>query len=84
MYTSEGNAASYQYLIIPLFVHGYLIVMEPEEGPVKKLISTHLQDLMSDTQWYWWDKVRTFPGVWLNQIEQGHCTWTDKEEKLNF
>ena len=84
VYTSEGNPASYQDLTIPLFVQGYLIVMELEQGPVKKLMSTHLQDLMSDTQWYGWDKVRTFHGVWLNQIEQGRCTWTDKEEKLNF
>ena len=84
VYTSEDNPASKQELTIPLFVQGYLIVMELEEGRDKKLMSTHRQDLMSDTQWYGWDKVRTFHGVWLNQIEQGRCTWTDKEEKLNF
>ena len=52
VYTSEGNHASYKELIIPLFVQGFLIVMELEEGPVKKLMSTHLQDLLSDAQWY--------------------------------
>ena len=65
VYTSEGNPASYQKLTIPLFVQGYLIVMELEEKRVKKLMFTHLQDLMSDTQWYGWDKVRTFHGVCL-------------------
>ena len=63
--------ASYQELTILLFIHGYLITMEFEEGPVKKLMPTHLQDLMSYTQWCGWDNVRTFHGVWLNQIEQG-------------
>ena len=74
----------YQELTIPLFVQGFLIIMEFEEGPVKKLVSTNLRDLMSDAQWYRWDKVRTFHGVWLNQMEQGSCTWTYNEEKLKF
>ena len=51
VYSLECNPASYQELTIPLFLQGYLIVMELEEGPVKKLMSTHLQNLMSDTQW---------------------------------
>ena len=71
VYTSEGKPASYQELTIPIFVQGFLITMELEEGPVKKLLSKHLQNLMSDAQWYGWDKVRTFHGVWLKQIEQG-------------
>ena len=50
VYTSEGNRASYQELTIPLFVQGFLIIMELEEGPFKKLMSTPLQDLMSDAQ----------------------------------
>ena len=67
VYTSEGKPASYQELTIPLFVQGFLIVMEIEEGPVKQLMSTHLQDLMSDAQWYGWDKVRTFQ--WSGSIK---------------
>ena len=39
---------------------------------------------MSDDQQYGWDRARTFHGVWLNQLEQGHCTWMDKVEKLKF
>ena len=78
----EGNPASYQELTIPISVHSLLIVMELEEGPVKKLMPTHLQDLMSDAQWYGWDKVRTFHG--FGSIKLNRDTWTDKEEKLKF
>ena len=39
---------------------------------------------MSDAELYGWDQVRTFHGVWLNQLEQGQCTWMDEEEKLRF
>ena len=51
---------------MPLFVWGFLIIIESEEGLVKQLMSTHMQDLMSDAQWYGWERVRTFHGVWLN------------------
>ena len=44
VYTLEGKHGSYRYLSIPLFVHGFLIIMESEEGPVKELMSTNLQD----------------------------------------
>ena len=76
VYTSEGKPAAYQDLSIPLFVQGYLIIMVTEEGLI--------QDLMSHTQLYGWERARTFHGVCLNQIEQGHFTWTDGEEKLKF
>ena len=51
VYTSEGKPASFQDLSIPLFVQGYLIIMESEEGLIKQLMTNHLQDLMSDAQW---------------------------------
>ena len=73
-----------QDLSIPLFVQAYLTIMDTEEGLVKKQMATHLQDLMLDAQLYGWEMTRTFHCVWLNQIEQGHCTWTDAEEKLKF
>ena len=47
VYTSEEKPASYQDLSIPLFVQGFLIDMEFEEGSVKQLMSTHLHDLKS-------------------------------------
>ena len=54
--------------------------MDPEEGLVRQKMVAHLKDLMSDAQLYGWDRARTFHGVWLNQVEQRHCTWMDEKE----
>ena len=84
VYTSQGKPATFQDLSIPIFIQGYLIIINPEEWLVKKQMAAHLQDLMSDAQMYGWERVRTFQGVWLNQIEQWHYTWMDREEMLKF
>ena len=47
-------------------------------------MAEHLKDLMADAEMYGWEKTCAFHGVWMNQIEQGQCTWLDDEEKLNF
>ena len=47
-------------------------------------MAAHLKDLMSDAQLYGWDRAKTFHGIWLNQLKQGHCTWMEKVEKLEF
>ena len=59
------------------------MVMATEEGLTRQKMVTQLKDLMSDAQLYGWDHARTVHGVWLNQLEQGHCTWMDVE-KLTF
>ena len=59
-------------------------MMDTEEGLVRQNMYSHLKDLKSDTQLYGWDQGRNFPGVCLNQLEQGHCTWIDEVEKLKF
>ena len=46
VYISEGKPASFQDLSISLFIQGYLIIMESEEGLIKQLMATH-QDLMA-------------------------------------
>ena len=61
------------------FVYGYLIVMEGEEVAIKEKMAPHLKELMLDTQLYGWEHTRTFHGVWLNQLEQGMCTWSDEK-----
>ena len=84
VYTSGGKPNAYQNISKPLFVKGYLIVMDTEERLIRQKMSSHLKDLMSDAQPYRWDWVRTFHGVWLNQLQQGHCTWMNGVEKLKF
>ena len=77
VYTFAGKPATYQDFLIPLFVQGYLIVIDAWEWLIKKKMVTHLQDLMSDTQLYGLERAKTIHGVWLNQLEHGHCTWMD-------
>ena len=66
VYNSDGKPATYQDLSIPVFEQGYLIIMDIEDGLIKKQMAAHLQDLMSDAQLYGWERARTFHSVWLN------------------
>ena len=63
VYTLVGKPAAYQDISIPLFVEGYIINMDREEGPVRQKMVTHLRDLMSDAELYGWYQVSTFYGV---------------------
>ena len=80
VYTSVNKPATYEDISIPLFVQGYIITMEGEEGPIRQKMATHLNELMSDAELYGW----AFHSIWLNQLEQGQCTWIGDEEKLRF
>ena len=44
VYTSAGKPAADQDISIPLFVQGYLMVMDSEEGYIRQKIVTHLKD----------------------------------------
>ena len=82
VYTSVGKPATYEDISIPFFVQGYIITMEREEGPIGEKMATHLKELMSDAELYGNCMARAFHGIWLNQLEQGRCTWIDNEETL--
>ena len=84
VYMAEGKPAAYQDISVPLFVQGYLIIINTQDSSVKRKMGDHLKDLMADAEMYRWEKMRAFHGVWMNQIEQGWCTWQDDEEKLKF
>lgn len=75
VYTVAGKPAAYQDISIPLFVEGYLVIMKGEEGAIRQRMASHLKELMSDAEVYGWEHTRTFHSVWLNQLEQGRCTW---------
>ena len=75
VYTSAGKPASCQDLSIPQFVHGYMIAMEGKEMSIKERMAAYLKDLMLDTEFYDWEHTKAFHSVWLNQSEQGRCTW---------
>ena len=57
VYTTDGKASVYDDISISLFVKGYLVVMEGEKEVVRAQMPSHLKDLMSDSEFYGWDKV---------------------------
>ena len=58
--------------------------MGSEEADIRVQMASHLKALMSDAQLYDWEHTRAFHGVWLNQLEQGKCTWFDVGANLQF
>ena len=84
VYNCDDKRASYQDISVPQFVYGYMIVINTEEAGIKAKMYTHLNDLMSNAQLYGWKRTWNFHWVWLNQFEQGRCTWLDEEAKPQF
>ena len=84
VYSSTGKPVTYKDLSVPVFVHGYLIVMATVDTKSRDIIAQHLEDLMSDCDLYRWEKVRAYHGVLLNQMEQGCLSWEYSEQKVKF
>ena len=49
----------------PLFMSGYLAILELEKSAHKEAILKHLSELMVDAAVYGWDPVRAFHTIWL-------------------
>ena len=45
-------------------------------------MATHLEELKSDAEHYGWERVRAYPRVWLNQLEQGRAMRELQDEKI--
>ena len=45
--------------------------MEQEKDSIKPIIAHHLQELMTDTELYAWERVRAYHTVWLQQVQNG-------------
>ena len=69
---------------MPVFVQGYLIVMAKVDTKTRDIIAKHLEELMSDCNMCGWEEVRAYHGILLNQMEQGHLSWQDCEQKLKI
>ena len=58
--------------------------MNGQKPDIKKWMSTHLADLVVDSELYGWEAVYAFHAVWLQQLEQGIASLEDAELKLSF
>ena len=73
--------AVYDQLSIEEFLFGYMeiVTSSTTKKKVRKIMITHLRDLMQDTVDYCWESVRNFHGVLLMEMERDRITWTDKK-----
>ena len=69
IYTMDGKPAEYKALSIPLFVTGYIRIMDTQKPDIKALT-----ELMGDAELYGWEAIRAFHDVWLQQMEHGWAT----------
>ena len=77
VYTVAGKAAVYDDISMPLFMQGYLIVMEGKKEAVSAQMASHHKDLVTDSELYGWVKVQAYHVVWRNQLEQCQVSWDD-------
>ena len=47
-------------------------------------MATHLAELKGNVELYGWEAVHAFHAMWLQQIEQGHASWTNQDIILTF
>ena len=52
VYSADGKAAEYEPLAMPLFVSGYIKIMDSQKSDISALMSTHLAELMTDAELY--------------------------------
>ena len=62
----------YDELILPLFVGGYLIILDTVNPALKGLMFEHLKELMADTELYDWEVIRAYHAG-LQQFESGRA-----------
>ena len=51
--------------------------MNLQDSVFREKMMQHLEKLMGDVNLCSWEHVLAYHGVWLNQLEQGRCTWDD-------
>ena len=84
VYIVEGKPAEYETLSVPLFVSGYIKIMDGQKPEIKTRMSAHLADLMADSELYGSEAVCIFHAIWHQQLEQGIASWGDVELKISF
>lgn len=74
----------YEQLSLPLFVTGYLAVVNTVKSELNEVMLKHLHELMVDAATYGWEPLRIYHAVWLQQRENGWANWKKANCKLEF
>ena len=65
VYSADSKPAEYESLTVPLFMAGYVQIMEAQTQDIMALMSIHLVELMADAKLYGWEAVRAFHTICL-------------------
>ena len=71
-----------EQLTLPLFVMGYLEVVDTAKPGLKEVMLKHLCKLMADAATYGREQVHTYHAVWLQQLENSMADWKNAECKV--
>ena len=71
----------YGQLTMPLFVSGYIALLDTVKPGLKEVMLKHLRELMADADTYRWELIRANHVVWLQQLENGRANWVDTKCK---
>ena len=72
----------YAELTLPLFVSGYLAMLDAMKTSPMKLMLKQLTELMLDMELSGWEVVRGYHVISLQKLENGRADWTDSKTKL--
>ena len=60
VYVAEGKPAMYNKMTLPLFVSGYLTVVDIVRLRQKGIMLKHLKELTLDTELYGWKPIKSY------------------------
>ena len=84
IFTSRGQCAMCKQLSVPLFILGYIAILDTVKSMLKEIMFNYLRELMADAATYGWEPIQTYHVVWLQQLENRHAEWEDADIKLEF
>ena len=73
VYDPRGRPAAHEDLPLPLFIQGYLAILQAEKPQKKDIMLKHLSELMADAAIYGCESVRAFHAVssWRTDVLTG-------------
>ena len=84
VYGPSGQPTLYEELMLPLFISGYLTILESVNPVQKEALLNHLSELMANSAIYRWEPVWTLHAIWVQQLENNHADWGNEAKKLEF
>ena len=83
VYDPSGKPAVYNDLPLPLFIQGYLAILQAEKPQKKNIMLKHHNELMVDAAIYGWESVQAFHTVGSSSWRTNMLTGGTKPRNLS-